>query len=256
MAYLLIMDCGNTIKNFRSAGYGFYGKNKLLKLINKFQKKCIMLILGKINKLKKVDLELNIHSYEDVQKWAIAVLEKDPNDELALEICFLSTANESFFRYCRQIIKKYLMIMYLCDYTIRDPKQHGTRINIKEIGWLALSTIIKDIFHSGGSIRICKTRTEYLDEYLTFSYQDLDHYYMICDEKHGYILGFNTEEGLFTLLNKNNAGTQKIYTFHPYDDEYDFQYVHQDLELATKIFKEIYDSGHISIDSKKLFKEH
>lgn len=206
--------------------------------------------------MKKVELELNIHSYEDVQKWAIAALEKDPSNELALEICFLSTPNEFFFRHCRQILKKYLMIIYFCDYTIRDPKQHGTRIDIKEIGWLALSTIIKDIFHLGGSINICKTRTEYLDEYSTSSYDDLDRYYMISDKKYGYILGFNTEESHFTLLNKNDFSTQEIYTFQPYDDEYQSQYVHQDLELATKIFKEIYDSGHISIDSKKLFKEH
>jgi hypothetical protein len=36
----------------------------------------IMLILGNINKLKKADLELNINSYEDVQNWALAFLEK------------------------------------------------------------------------------------------------------------------------------------------------------------------------------------
>ena len=217
---------------------------------------CIILILGNINKVNKVELELNIHSYVDVQKWAIAVLEKDPSNELALEICFLSIPNEFFLDIVDEIIKKYLMIIYFCDYTIRDPKQHGTRIDIKEIGWLALSTIIKDIFHLGGSINICKTRTEYSEEYLTCSYDDLDRYYMICDKKYGYTLGFNTEESHFTLLNKNDVGTQKIYTFQHYDDEYNSQYVHQDLELATKIFKEIYDSGHISIDSKKLFEEH
>lgn len=204
--------------------------------------------------MKKVELELNIHSYEDVQKWAIETLENDPSNEFALDICFLSTPEE-VLEYSRCIPKNYLMILYVCSYVVRDSIQRGDRIDIKEIGWFDLSKIIKEIFYSGGSISISKTITEYQDEYSTFCYKDLDYYYMICDKRYGYIFNFSTEneEKGFSLFNKNDLGTQKNYTFQPYDDEYNSQYVHQDLELAIKIFKEIYEDGYISTDSKKLF---
>lgn len=165
--------------------------------------------------MKKVELELNIHSYEDVQKWTIETLENYPSNEFALDICFLSTPEE-VLEYSRCIPKNYLMIFYVCSYVVRDSIQRGDRIDIKEIGWFNLSKIIKEIFYSGGSISISKTITEYQDEYSTFCYKDLDYYYMICDKRYGYIFNFSTEneERVLAYSIKTTLVPKKIIHFN------------------------------------------
>ncbi|RLZ10243.1 hypothetical protein EAH57_04455 [Acinetobacter sp. 2JN-4] len=48
-----------------------------------------------INKLQfKFDLEFGLKTAEDIQQWAILALEVAPSNELALDICFLSTPDE------------------------------------------------------------------------------------------------------------------------------------------------------------------
>ncbi|ESK54599.1 hypothetical protein [Acinetobacter tjernbergiae] len=42
----------------------------------------------------KVKLELETITPEEIQRWAIEALEKDPSNDLALEICFLSTPEQ------------------------------------------------------------------------------------------------------------------------------------------------------------------
>ena len=42
----------------------------------------------------KAKLELETITPEEIQRWAIEALEKDPSNDLALEICFLSTPQQ------------------------------------------------------------------------------------------------------------------------------------------------------------------
>lgn len=42
----------------------------------------------------KAKLELETITPEEIQRWAIEALEKDPSNDLALEICFLSTPEQ------------------------------------------------------------------------------------------------------------------------------------------------------------------
>ncbi|MFV5264776.1 hypothetical protein ACMUMS_14610, partial [Acinetobacter courvalinii] len=42
----------------------------------------------------KAKLELEIITAEEIQRWAIETLEKDSSNDLALEICFLSTPEQ------------------------------------------------------------------------------------------------------------------------------------------------------------------
>ena len=48
----------------------------------------------------KLKLELKIITAEEIQRWAIETVEKDPSNDLALDICFLSTSNQvlSYFK--------------------------------------------------------------------------------------------------------------------------------------------------------------
>jgi len=48
----------------------------------------------------KVKLDLETITPEEIQKWAIETLEKDPSNDLALEICFFSTSEQvlSYFK--------------------------------------------------------------------------------------------------------------------------------------------------------------
>lgn len=41
----------------------------------------------------KVKLELEIITPEEIQRWAIETLEKNSSNDLALDICFLSTSD-------------------------------------------------------------------------------------------------------------------------------------------------------------------
>lgn len=50
----------------------------------------------------KAELELNLKSPEDIQKWGLDVLESNPSDELALEICFLTDPQE-IIKYFKKI---------------------------------------------------------------------------------------------------------------------------------------------------------
>ena len=62
--------------------------------------------MSKANKIQfKAELELDLKSPEDIQKWALDILEKDPSDELALDICFLSTS-EQVLDYFKKISKE------------------------------------------------------------------------------------------------------------------------------------------------------
>ncbi|MCH7328746.1 hypothetical protein [Acinetobacter modestus] len=42
----------------------------------------------------KLKLELKIITAEEIQRWAIETLEKEPSNDLALDICFLSTSDQ------------------------------------------------------------------------------------------------------------------------------------------------------------------
>lgn len=52
----------------------------------------------------KAKLELETIPPEEIQRWAIETLEKDPSNDLALELCFLSTP-EQIKDYFKQVSK-------------------------------------------------------------------------------------------------------------------------------------------------------
>ena len=49
----------------------------------------------------KAKLELETITPEEIQRWAIGTLEKDPSNDLALDICFLSTSDQVLSYYKR-----------------------------------------------------------------------------------------------------------------------------------------------------------
>jgi len=57
----------------------------------------------------KAELELDLKSPEDIQKWALDILESNPSDELALEICFLAD---------QQQITEYFKKILITDFDI------------------------------------------------------------------------------------------------------------------------------------------
>lgn len=60
--------------------------------------------MSEIDKIQ-LKVELNLKLSEDIQKWAIDALEIDPTNELALDICFLSTSKQ-VLEYFKQISKE------------------------------------------------------------------------------------------------------------------------------------------------------
>lgn len=52
----------------------------------------------------KAKLKLETLTREEIQRWAIETLEKNPSNDLALEICFLSTP-EQIKDYFKQVSK-------------------------------------------------------------------------------------------------------------------------------------------------------
>ncbi|MCH7335741.1 hypothetical protein [Acinetobacter sp. NIPH 2699] len=62
------------------------------------------------NKLQfKFDLEFSLKTTEDIQQWAIHALEIDSSNELALDICFLSTTDQ-ILDYFKNIDRSNLLI--------------------------------------------------------------------------------------------------------------------------------------------------
>ncbi|EKU70299.1 hypothetical protein ACINWC136_1989 [Acinetobacter pittii] len=55
------------------------------------------------------------------------------------------------------------------------------------------------------------------------------------------------------LVNKNAKNPDEIYIFEPHEDEWKAKYVNQDLELLLNLFKDIYQHGELSLDSKASF---
>ncbi|AUX91497.1 MULTISPECIES: hypothetical protein [Acinetobacter] len=155
------------------------------------------------------------------------------------------------------------MILYIYSYVVRNPFHSETRIDLKKISWEELSILINKVFFHGGEINITKASTQYNEAYSTLTYNDLDSYSLVCDERYGYLLGcsiFENDEypegSYLRLINKNEVLSEKIYTFAPFDDEWSARYVNQDIEIALKIFKEIYNHGYLSTESKQLFKDN
>ncbi|MDM1492700.1 hypothetical protein [Acinetobacter indicus] len=155
------------------------------------------------------------------------------------------------------------MISYVYSYVTRDPFHSETRVDVETVSWKDLATLINKVFFQGGEINIIKVDTQYNEEFSALVYRDLDSYSLVCDKRYGYLLGCSIYEnheypkgGYLRLINKNEIQSDKIYTFAPYDDEWSARYVNQDIETALKIFKEIYNNGYLSTDSKKLFKDN
>lgn len=152
------------------------------------------------------------------------------------------------------------MIVYVCSYVLRNPFFSETRIDVKEIGWEKLSNIVKNVFSSGGSVTIHKTDADSSEEYGRLAYSDIDSYSMVCDSRYGYLFGCSISENeeypegnYLRLVNKKAKNPDEIYIFEPHEDEWKAKYVNQDLELALKIFKEIYKHGELSLESKIIF---
>lgn len=155
------------------------------------------------------------------------------------------------------------MISYLYSYVTRDPFHSTTRADVKTVSWKDLAILINKVFFQGGEINIIKADTQYNEEFSALVYHELDSYSLVCDKRYGYLLGcsiYKNQEypkgSYLRLINKNEIHSDKIYTFAPYDDEWSARYVNQDIETALKIFKEIYNNGYLSSDSKKLFKDN
>ncbi|QBQ15201.1 MULTISPECIES: hypothetical protein [Acinetobacter] len=65
----------------------------------------------------KAKLELETITPEEIQRWAIETLEKNPSNDLALEICFLSTP-EQVVSYFKQLSQTEIYT-YLTETTIK-----------------------------------------------------------------------------------------------------------------------------------------
>lgn len=94
--------------------------------------------MSEVDKIKfKAELELDLKSPEDIQKWALNILEKDPSDELALDICFLSTS-EQVLNYFKQISKEFfdihlknkVIVDLLNDYVLKNVASVTTKDDI------------------------------------------------------------------------------------------------------------------------------
>lgn len=152
------------------------------------------------------------------------------------------------------------MILYVCSYVVRTPFFSEKRIDLKEMGWEKLSNIIKNVFYFGGSVIIHKTDADYSEESERLAYSDIDSYSMVCDSRYGYLLGCSISENeeypagtYLRLVNRAAKNPDEIYIFEPHEDEWKAKYVNQDLELSLKLFKDIYEYGELSFESKIMF---
>lgn len=152
------------------------------------------------------------------------------------------------------------MILYVCSYVVRTPFFSEKRIDLKEMGWEKLSNIIKNVFYFGGSVIIHKTDADYSEEFERLAYSDIDSYSMVCDSRYGYLLGCSISENeeypdgtYLRLVNRAAKNPDEIYIFEPHEDEWKAKYVNQDLELSLKLFKDIYEDGELSFESKIMF---
>ncbi|MDN8233434.1 hypothetical protein QZK15_14260 [Acinetobacter baumannii] len=152
------------------------------------------------------------------------------------------------------------MILYVCSYVVRNPFFSEKRIDVKKMGWGKLSNIIKDIFSFGGSVIIHKTDADYSEESGRLAYDDIDSYSMVCDSRYGYLFGCSISENeeypegiCLRLVNRKAKNPEEVYIFEPHEDEWQAKYVNQDLELALKLFKDIYEHGELSFESKTIF---
>lgn len=152
------------------------------------------------------------------------------------------------------------MILYVCTYVVRPPFFSEKRIDLKEVGWEKLSNIIKNVFYFGGSVIIHKTDADCSEESERLAYSDIDSYSMVCDSRYGYLLGCSISENeeypagtYLRLVNRAAKNPDEIYIFEPHEDEWKAKYVNQDLELSLKLFKDIYEDGELSFESKIMF---
>lgn len=152
------------------------------------------------------------------------------------------------------------MILYVCSYLVRTPFFSETRIDVKEMGWEKLSNIVKNVFSFGGSVIIHKTDANYSEDSGRLAYSDIDSYSMICDPRYGYLFGCSISENeeypagtYLRLVNRGAKNSDEIYIFEPHEDEWKAKYVNQDLELSLKLFKDIYEYGELSFESKIMF---
>ncbi|MFV5516492.1 hypothetical protein [Acinetobacter gerneri] len=152
------------------------------------------------------------------------------------------------------------MIIYVCDYVIREPFITEHSLDIKQLGLEELLDIVKKVYTTGGSVLVRKTDAQISEEYGGLDYDDIDRYSMVCDPRYGYLLGCSIDQNegfpngtYLSLINKEEKDPEKNYVFDPYDDEWQAKYVNQDIKIALNVFKEIYDLGELSAESKKLF---
>lgn len=154
-----------------------------------------------------------------------------------------------------------IMFIYLLKYTVNNPFHHEYNLNIHDLGWDYLESKLMDVYNRGGELIIEKATPVYTeDKYFDFKqlvgYEDSDRLSLVCDFRHGYLLKYYIERsreypegGYFYLVNKAVEFSTEMITFEPYDDEWPVKYVFQDFDLASIIFKEIYDNGMLSLDT-------
>lgn len=152
------------------------------------------------------------------------------------------------------------MILYVCSYVIRTPFLSESRIRVKEMGLEKLSNIVKNVYAVGGSVIIHKTDADYSEESGRLAYSDIDCYSMVCDSKYGYLFGCSISENeeypegtYLRLVNREAKYPDKFYIFESYEDEWQAKYVNQDLDLVLNLFKDIYEYGELSFESKIMF---
>ncbi|MEQ1343761.1 hypothetical protein [Acinetobacter seifertii] len=152
------------------------------------------------------------------------------------------------------------MILYVCSYVITTPFLSETRIDLKEMGLEKLSNIVKNVYAVGGSVIIHKTDADYSEESGRLAYDDIDCYSMVCDSKYGYLFGCSISENeeypegtYLRLVNREAKNPNEIYIFESHEDEWEAEYVNQDLELVLNLFKDIYECGELSFESKIMF---
>ncbi|WHR58515.1 hypothetical protein [Acinetobacter haemolyticus] len=160
------------------------------------------------------------------------------------------------------------MQFYLDHYSIYQLNESGKNFKpidiVNDMGWDEFSEIILKMYQGGGQMTVFLGEPVYTEEpYVEF--REIDHYTISekfifdCDIKHGYLLDHRIyDDGecieYFWLENSSVVDPNETFVFSQYEDEWEAKRINRDINIALKIFKELYDNNQLSEDIKMLFK--
>lgn len=160
------------------------------------------------------------------------------------------------------------MQFYLEHYSIYNPKESGQNFKpidiVDDLGWDRFSEIILKMHQGGGQMTVFLGEPVYTNGPFV-EFHEIDYYVtsesfiFTCDTRYGYLLDhsiYKDEEctDYFWLENPNVLNPDETFVFSPYDDEWKAKKINQDINIALKVFKEIYDHLCLSDETKRLFK--